>query len=342
MREFEGFGKGVNLGGWLSQCRDHYNDKHYSTFITEPDMDVIKSWGCDHVRVPVDYNVVQREDGSFIESGFGYIDSVISWCEKRGMKMVLDLHKAPGFVFDDKECCQFFFEEKLQENFVRLWEEFSRRYAKYYSFVAFELLNEVTEDRFAAKWNEISARTIKAIRAVSRDVKIIIGGIHHSSIEGLELLEKPADENIVFTFHCYSPLLFTHQKAYWIDTMPADFQIDYPADISEYLDKTQEILGSRFGNDFFFDCKKLDSSYFEGLFARAVKVAEKYNVPLYCGEYGVIDRADLSSTLNWYKDINAALEKYNIARAAWCYREMDFGLEGEHYKDGINELVKYL
>jgi len=342
MREFEGFKKGVNLGGWLSQCRDHYNDEHYSTFITEPDMDVIKSWGCDHVRVPVDYNVVQREDGSFIKSGFGYIDSVISWCEKRGMKMVLDLHKAPGYVFDDKECCQFFFEEKLQDRFVSLWEELSRRYAKYSSFVAFELLNEVTEDRFAVKWNEISARTIKAIRAISKDVKIIIGGIHHSSIEGLDLLEKPADENIVFTFHCYSPLLFTHQSAYWIDTMPSDFQIDYPANISEYIEKTQEILGNRFGNDFFFDGKKLDSSYFEGLFERAVKVAEKYNVPLYCGEYGVIDRADPRSTLNWFKDINAALEKYNIARSAWCYREMDFGLEGEHYKDSINELVKYL
>lgn len=342
MRTFEGYRKGINLGGWLSQCRENYNDEHYSSFITEADMDVIKSWGCDHVRVPVDYNVVQDEDGSFIESGFGYIDNVISWCEKRGMKMVLDLHKAPGFVFDDKEYCRFFSDAVLQERFIGIWEEFSRRYAKYSDFVAFELLNEVTEDRFAAKWNEISARAIKAIRAVGGDVKIIIGGIHHSSIEGLELLERPADDNIVFTFHCYSPLLFTHQSAYWVENMPADFHIDYPADMSEYLEKTREILGDRFGNDFFFDCKKLDSSYFERLFDRAAAVAEKYNVPLYCGEYGVIDKADMKSTVNWFRDINAALEKYNIARAAWCFKEMDFGLESGHYAGSINELVKYL
>lgn len=342
MRLFEGYKKGVNLGGWLSQCRDHYNDEHYSTFITEPDMDVIKSWGCDHVRVPVDYNVVMKEDGSFIESGFKYIDNVIAWCEKRGMKMVLDLHKAPGFIFDDKEYCQFFFDKKLQDYFVSLWEEFSHRYAKYHSFVAFELLNEVTEDRFAATWNEISARTIKAIRAISKDVKIVIGGIHHSSIEGLELLEKPADDNIVFTFHCYSPLLFTHQRAYWVDNMPSDFQIDYPGKVSDYVQKSNEILGDKFGNDFFCDAEYLDISYFEGLFARAIKVAEKFNVPLYCGEYGVIDRIELKSTMNWFKDINAALEKHNIARCAWTYKEMDFGLCGEHYAECIDELVKYL
>ena len=53
LKRFEGFTKGINLGGWLSQC-DHTKERH-ETFITEEDIRNISLWGVDHVRVPVDY-----------------------------------------------------------------------------------------------------------------------------------------------------------------------------------------------------------------------------------------------------------------------------------------------
>ena len=62
MREFKGYTRGVNLGGWLSQC-DH-TEKRYSEFVTEKDIENIKSWGVDHVRVPVDYELVEEADGT--------------------------------------------------------------------------------------------------------------------------------------------------------------------------------------------------------------------------------------------------------------------------------------
>ncbi len=58
MRDFDGYKKGVNLGGWLSQCGNNYNKEHYDTFITEKDLETIKQWGLDHVRVPVDAEVI--------------------------------------------------------------------------------------------------------------------------------------------------------------------------------------------------------------------------------------------------------------------------------------------
>ena len=71
-------------------------------------------------------------------------------------------------------------------------------------------------------------------------------------------------------------------------------------------------------------------------------MAEERNVPVYCGEYGVINLADPQDTLNWYKDIHAAFEKYGFGRAAWSYKEMDYGLSDEHISGVINELIKYL
>ena len=56
MKKIIGFNKGINLGGWLSQCL--YEKKHYDTFICEADLKTISLWGLDHVRVPIDYEVL--------------------------------------------------------------------------------------------------------------------------------------------------------------------------------------------------------------------------------------------------------------------------------------------
>lgn len=343
MREFTGYKKGINLGGWLSQCgAGNYTEDRFSSFILEEDIAQIASWGADHVRLPIDYNVIQNDDGSFIESGFAHIDNCIRWCKKYGLKMVLDLHKSCGYVFDDKTYCQFFTNERLQDIFVELWQELTNRYGKYSDMISFELLNEITARETAEIWNRIAARTVRAIRKINKDVRIIIGGYFNSSIEGLLALEKPADENIVFTFHCYSPLLFTHQGAYWVENMPVDYKIAYPGKVAEYCEKSREIFGNNYDNELDYDGDMLDVSFFERMFRIAVDVSEKYNVPLYCGEYGVIDKADPESTLNWFNDIHAALEKFNIARSVWSYKEMDFGLTEEHYSGVVKEIINNL
>ncbi|MBP3542054.1 MAG: cellulase family glycosylhydrolase [Clostridia bacterium] len=342
MKEFKGFDKGVNLGGWLSQCLDHYNEEHYSTFILEEDIQKISSWGLDHVRLPVDYNVIQTDDGQFIESGFAHIDRAIAWCEKYGLNLVLDIHKACGFVFDDASYCSFFTDEKMQDLFVQLWQELARRYGNKQN-VVFELLNEVTAREFAEPWNRIAKRTMAAIREIATETKILIGGIFNSSIFGLTLLEAPFDENVVFTFHCYSPMPFTHQGAHWIATMPADYRMGYPVTAAEMNACSQKI----FGDDYYAEYESLGDdmlspAYFEKMFATALEVSRKFDVPLYCGEYGVIDLADADSTLRWYKDIHAALVNHNIPRAAWSYKEMNFGLSGAHYAPVLSELLKAL
>ena len=64
MRCFEGFQKGVNLGGWISQFAK-YDHEHFRTFITREDSAYIASLGFDHVRLPVDYNVLEDEQGGY-------------------------------------------------------------------------------------------------------------------------------------------------------------------------------------------------------------------------------------------------------------------------------------
>lgn len=159
MREFTGYKHGVNLGGWLSQSS--YEKEHLERFITEEDIERIAGWGCDHVRLPFDYDIILGADNAVSENAFRYLDRCVEWCEKHGLNIILDLHKTLGFSFDKGENESGFFEEdRYQDVFLAMWSEIARHYADKADHVAFELLNEITERRYAIIWNGIAARTV--------------------------------------------------------------------------------------------------------------------------------------------------------------------------------------
>ncbi|MEE3467586.1 MAG: cellulase family glycosylhydrolase [Eubacterium sp.] len=342
MREFKGYERGINLGGWLSQC-DHTKET-YDNFIREEDMRRIAGWGLDHVRVPIDYDLIEDKAGNPLPEGYGYIDKAIQWCQAAGLNMILDLHKTFGFSFDDGEGEEGFFrEEAYQERFYKLWEQLATRYGKYSDMLAFELLNEVTDKEFMDKWNEISEICIDRIRRIAPTIRILIGGYYNNSIESLPALLPPHDEFIVYSFHCYEPLIFTHQGAPWAPGMDPEFRMSIEenyATMTEYSKKHLSQVTVGFA-DFDPDAK-LDEKYFDKYFGEAVALAEERNVPLYCGEYGVIDRAKPEEALKWYKFVNKSLVKHKIGRAAWTYRQKDFGFVDDHMKPVIDEIVKYL
>ena len=311
-----GLKRGVNLGGWLSQC--DYSRERLADFITEIDFARIASWGLDHVRLPVDYNLFEKSGESECPVGFERVDFALSMCEKYRLNLVLDLHKTAGFSFDAGEGeSGFFTSPALQERFYGLWEAFAARYGVFTDRVAFELLNEVTDPTFMESWNRIVHVCVRRIRAIAPDVRILVGGYHNSSVEGVAALDAPDDDKVIYNFHCYDPLHFTHQGAYWVP------QLDREA---------------RYAFD---DCD-ISAGMFMERFKPALDAAKKYHTALYCGEYGVIDRAAPEDTLKWYRAIHEAFEALGIARCAWSYREMDFGIADSRMDQVRDELIRNL
>ena len=340
MRKFEGYEHGINLGGWLSQRE--YTKEHFDEFITEDDIKTIASWGLDHIRLPIDYNPLETDSGEYKEEGFSYIDKAVDWCGKAGLNLIIDLHKTYGYSFDYLHNESGFFEnESYQERFYRLWEELAKRYGDKSDRIAFELLNEVTDKDYCDPWNRIAKQCIQRIRAIAPDVKILIGGYYNNCIEALEDLEMPYDENIVYNFHFYEPLIFTHQGAAWVKGMDTSFRIPIDATYAEMAKSSAEqfeqmsILFDGFDPD-----AHLSELYFERLFEKAVKICEERNVPLYCGEYGVIDQADPEDRLRWMKDIHAVFLKYGIGHALWNHKQKDFGLVDESFATIRNRFIE--
>ena len=123
-----GFYKGVNFGGWFSQC--NYNENHLDNFITEKDFENVASWGLDHIRLPIDYNIIENSDGTINEKNLTRIDMVLELCKKYSLNTVIDLHKTKGFSFDTySESESGFFDNKdYQEYFYKIWEILAKRY----------------------------------------------------------------------------------------------------------------------------------------------------------------------------------------------------------------------
>ena len=130
-------------------------------------------------------------------------------------------------------------------------------------------------------------------------------------------LDPPYDDKVVYNMHCYEPLKFTHQGAYWTNAIVPEERLSYEES----------------------ECSE---EYFEKLFSTAIQKAEKYGAELYCGEYGVIDVVGPEDTLKWLKCINSVFEKHGIGRAIWSYKEMDFGLTSEHLNSVRGDILKYI
>ena len=166
---------------------------------------------------------------------------------------------------------------------------------------------------------------------------------YQNSIFGLTLLDKPCDDHIVFNFHYYNPLVFTHQKAHWIDKMTDECEISYPGPTKEYYEKSLKFIGPDLAQAYEnYPIDIVDRRFMEAEMQVAADVGKKMNVPVYCGEYGVIDTVGGADLLRWYDDIHAAFDKFGFGRAAWNYKEKDFGIVDECRADIADEIVKHL
>ena len=333
--------RGINFGGYLSQCQ--HSLEHYDSFIGEADVKKVAEWGFDHIRLPIDYEVLEDERGEDYIKGISYVNQFVGWCQDSGIDVVLDLHKAYGYDFNDAGDSaknNLFTNEALKRRFVDLWIRMAKRYGNFKG-VAFELLNEVVKEENATLWNDLINETVKAIRIYAPNTPIIYGGIQWNSARTLKLLDVPQDKNIIYTFHMYEPLIFTHQKAYWVSGMPMDKDIAYPETMEYYKEVTKPI-GYKGKDVTVSKCEEMGKPFLEEMVKEAVDAAANAGVRLYCGEFGVIDRAPVKDTLCWFEDIMEVFKKYDIHCAVWSYKGMDFGVSDEHYAPIAEKLMKLL
>lgn len=316
MPKLEGYMAGCNLGHWISQY-GRKGPEHFGSYITEPDFARMKSWGCDHVRLPVDYFLFEDDDnpGVYREDGLSYIDAALRWAKGAGLNLVLDLHHAPGFFFGNGAKNDLFTNRESQKRFLAIWEFFAKRYAGEGDNLRFELLNELVWEN-SDPWNALWQEAAAVIHGVTPERRVIVGPNRWNSVGELKNLVISDDPHLLYTFHMYEPHLFTHQRASWEPknaayrtpvTYPFAFD-DHRAYYGDWIPEHMERGGT------------VDRAYLEKVMAPAFDFIEKTGKPLYLGEYGVIAGADDDSAVRWLNDVADICLAHGIGRAVWSYR----------------------
>jgi endoglucanase len=233
--------------------------------------------------------------------------------QQSGLKVVLDLHIIRSHYFNAKENRLWTHKEE-QDKLIRLWKDLSlvvRQWPN--SMLAYEFMNEPVAEK-AEQWNQLLNRVADSIRSWEGARTLVIGSNMWQSVNTFDQLEvPPGDKNILLSFHFYEPFHLTHYKASWTDLKDFSGQVQYPG---------QLVVNGQTGAE----TKVYNRDTLEKMMAKAFRLSDSLQLPLYCGEFGVIDAAPQEAKVAWYRDMIVIFQKRNVAYANWNYKAGSFGI----------------
>jgi glucan 1,3-beta-glucosidase len=224
--------RGVNLGGWLvleswmvpdvygnTNAPDEYTlcqtlgDKaadrlnhHRETFITAEDFRWIANCGLNAVRLPVGYWALEAPK-PYVESS-AFIDFALDQAQKNNLKVLLDLHGAPGSQngWDHSGRSGAIDWPKDPQNIretLRVLESFAQKYGSHPALYGIELLNE---PRDVVPLEILQQFYQDAYTRLRKHLNPNVAVVFHDAFRALawkNFMQEPAFSNVILDTHLY-------------------------------------------------------------------------------------------------------------------------------------------
>jgi aryl-phospho-beta-D-glucosidase BglC (GH1 family) len=308
--------RGVNLSHWFAQAP--VSPARLQTTIVADDVQRIRRMGFDHVRLPVDPEIL-APGGTFDapdEDVLYYLEDGVRLLLDGGLAVIVDLHPEEAF----KRRLET--EPAVLDQTARLWSLLARRLASYDPDRLF--LEAMNEPGFPdpGRWAATQRRLVAGIREGAPAHTIIATGHGWSGVEHLEALEPLADPNIVYSFHFYDPHVFTHQGATWDRAAVVALRdVPYPSTpalvaplLGRVADPESRAALLKYGE------QRWDAQTIDAAIARAESWMRRYRVRVLCDEFGVYrPAAPQDDRARWLRDVRTSLEARGIGWTAWDY-----------------------
>jgi endoglucanase len=280
-------GRGINLGNAL----DAPAGQAPRLRLEQRTFDLVATAGFDTVRLPVRWSAHADPDPPYAIAPeiLARVDWALDTAAVRGLNMVLNIHHYDR-LYDDPE--------RHTEQFLALWEQIASRYADRGDRLVLELLNEPRRPMTPRQWNDLLARALAVVRAADPGRTVVAGPAEAGTIDGLAGLILPDDDNLIVTVHYYLPMAFTHQDAWWV-----------PDSGSWH--------GRSWGDESDHEAVRHDLDI-------AAAWAAARGRPLFVGEFGAHDTADMESRARWTAAVRVEAERVGASWAYWDFAT-DFG-----------------
>lgn len=325
--------RGLGLGGWMVQegymmqtsgfagpqhkikqkiteligkeNTEAFYEAYLANGITKQDIDSLKAWGFNSVRLPMHYNlytppIETEKDGeiTWLEKGFTMTDNLLEWCADNEMYLILDLHAAPGGQGHDANISDYdstkpsLWESKEnQQKMIAFWEKIAERYKDSPWIGGYDIINEPNwnfegentngcDEMHNGPLRQLMVETTRAIRKIDKNhIVFIEGNCWGNNYNGIFPLW---DDNMVISFH-----------KYW----------NYNT-----VESIQQMLDYR----------------------------EKYNAPIWLGESG-------ENSNVWFKEALTLMESNNIGWAFWPMKKVEniAGVTSVTKNPGYEKLLDY-
>jgi endoglucanase len=232
--------KGINLGNWLvpegymfkfkralapnqidrvietligPQEASRFWTEFRGQYITAEDIRFIKAAGFNTVRVPLHWRLFvepgQNGGDRFEGAGWRLLDRLVEWCRAAGLRIILDLHAAPGgqtgVNHDDGPGYPLvLYVPRYRRQTIALWHELAAHFRDEPAILGYDLLNEPVSPysdmgylnpRLEPFYRDIVA----AIRGVDANHVVLLAGAQWST--SFAVFGRPFDGNAVYTYH---------------------------------------------------------------------------------------------------------------------------------------------
>jgi len=237
------FLKGVGLGNWLlpegymwkfgplgdrprkiekvvsdligKEKADQFWKQFRKNYITEADIKRMAELGFNSVRPALNSRLFLTEDENsvYLQEGFNLLDSLVSWCSKYNIYVIIDMHGAPGGQtganIDDSpnDLPELFINPKNQDRLVDLWVKIADRYKDEPAVAAYDLLNEPlpvgtgSADKYKHLLIPLYKRITSEIRKVDQRHMVTLEGFDWAN--DWSLFDGSLGGNTLYQFHYY-------------------------------------------------------------------------------------------------------------------------------------------
>ncbi len=276
-------GRGVNIIGYDPLWRSRAEARMQAKHFR-----LIKEAGFDHVRInlhPFEF-MSDAPDYAINPAWLETLDWAVAQTLDNDLIAILDMHEFTAMARDFAG---------LKAKYLAVWEQLAPRYQNTPDTVFFELLNEPNGALTVALWNEFLIEPYNIVRRTNPARTLIIGPAFWNGIDYIEDLVLPeADRNIIVTVHYYHPMPFTHQGAPW----------------SEFRDRSNVT----------WDGTPEEEQAIARDLGTVQAWAERQQRPIYLGEFGAYEKADMASRARYTATLARHAESLGWS---WSYWQFD-------------------
>ena len=185
----------------------------------QKDLPDLKSWGANLIRWQLIRQWHARNNNQDPDEYLGWVNAripevkqVLDKCQELGIKVVLDLHVAPGGRAESGHMNMF--EKKLfADTFEKAWINLATAVKGHPALYGYDLINEPSQPakKVMVDYLSLQYRVAKTVRGIDPDTPIIIESNGWDSANDFSYLTPLPMKDIIYQAHMYTPGEYTHQ-----------------------------------------------------------------------------------------------------------------------------------